>query len=143
MSRPDVRTLRIVAMAFLSTLTPSWAATFIVSNVGDSGGGSLRQAIESANSLPGPDVIQFNIPGAGPHIITPGLDLPGASEVTVDGTTQPGYSGKPRIVIRGGSGTSSYGLLLFDDCAVRGLAVNNFSSVGLLVFGSRNVISGC
>jgi titin len=71
------------------------------------------------------------------------LDLPGASELTVDGTTQPGYSGKPRIVIRGGSGTSSYGLLLFDDCAVRGLAVNNFSSVGLLVFGSRNVISGC
>ena len=59
------------------------AANFIVDNTGDTadalpgdglcddGGGNctLRAAIEEANALNGPDIIAFNIPGGGPHII--------------------------------------------------------------------------
>ena len=39
------------------------AATFVVNNTDDSGSGSLRQAIEDANSTAGPDVIEFTITG--------------------------------------------------------------------------------
>src|SRR5262245_43530737 len=48
------------------------AVTLVVTNTSDSGAGSLRQAILSANLTPSvADVINFNIPGAGPHVITP------------------------------------------------------------------------
>src|SRR5437660_386374 len=43
------------------------AATFVVTNVNDSGTGSLRQAILSANaSVNVPDIINFSIDGSGP-----------------------------------------------------------------------------
>ena len=42
----------------------------------DSGAGSLRQAILDANSSAGPHTIQFAIPGAGVHTITPLTPLP-------------------------------------------------------------------
>lgn len=45
------------------------AATFSVINTNDSGTGSLNQAVMDANNTPGDDVITFNIPGAGPHLI--------------------------------------------------------------------------
>jgi hypothetical protein len=46
-------------------------ATFTVTNVLDSGAGSLRQAILSANLTANvPDGIHFNIPGTGPHTIS-------------------------------------------------------------------------
>ncbi len=41
-------------------LTPS---TFTVANLNDSGTGSLRQAIMDANSLSGPDIIDFSVAG--------------------------------------------------------------------------------
>ena len=67
--------------------------TFIVINAGDSGGGSLRQAIIDANASPGTDMITFNIPGAGPHVITLMSSLPTVtSPVIIDGYTQPGAS---------------------------------------------------
>ena len=47
------------------------AATFTVTNINDSGGGSLRQAILNANANPGADSIHFNIPGGGVHSIIP------------------------------------------------------------------------
>jgi len=40
-----------------------------VSNTNDSGGGSLRAAIEFANANPTEDTITFDIPGTGPHVI--------------------------------------------------------------------------
>src|SRR5882672_10125503 len=62
------------------------ATTFTVTNTGDSGAGSFRQAIADANSNAGPDLISFNIPGAGVHTISPLTPLPSiAGAVTVDG----------------------------------------------------------
>lgn len=68
------------------------AATFTVTNTNDSGPSSLAQAITDANNLPGPDRIEFNIPGAGVHTITVTSDehLFIADDVTIDGYTQPG-----------------------------------------------------
>ena len=43
----------------------------VVTNTGDSGAGSLRAAILAANAAPDTNTISFDIPGAGPHTITP------------------------------------------------------------------------
>jgi hypothetical protein len=70
---------------------PIGAATFTVTNTNDTGAGSLRQAIEDANATAGADTIEFNIPGAGVHTITPQSLLPSINEAaTIDGYSQPG-----------------------------------------------------
>ena len=78
---------------------------FVVTNTLDSGPGSLRQAILDANATPnvgGPDVIRFSIPGLGAHTIQPLSTLPDITDpVVIDGTTQPGYAGKPVIELDG------------------------------------------
>jgi hypothetical protein len=73
---------------------PAEAATFNVSNLNDSGAGSLRQAILDANAAAGPDVITFQAGLTGTITLTSGqLELydsvdiqgPGAAVITVDG----------------------------------------------------------
>src|SRR5437016_14657292 len=60
--------------------------TYTVTTTNDSGAGSLRQAITSANSHVGADVIKFAI-GSGAKTITPLSRLPGITDiVTIDGT---------------------------------------------------------
>ena len=69
-------------------------STFLVTNINDSGPGSLRSAIEMANSRPGLDVISFDIPDPGrPRTIEPLTPLPAITDpLTLDGYTQPGSS---------------------------------------------------
>ncbi|HXE52701.1 MAG TPA: right-handed parallel beta-helix repeat-containing protein [Tepidisphaeraceae bacterium] len=63
--------------------------------------GSLREAIILADTNPGPDTITFNIPGPS-TTIAPSIPLPDVTDsTTIDATTQPGYSGKPLVVIDG------------------------------------------
>jgi len=73
---------------------PAEAATFTVTNLNDSGPGSLRQAIDDANSAGGPDVITFQAGLTGTITLTSGqlklydsVDIqgPGAAAITVDG----------------------------------------------------------
>ena len=57
-------------LAFESNAMQNYAsvfATYTVTNNSDSGTDSLRDAIDKANSNPGLDTINFNIPGTGPH----------------------------------------------------------------------------
>jgi hypothetical protein len=69
------------------------ASTYTVTTAADAGAGSLRQAILDANVAADADTIQFNIPGAGVHTITPLTDFPMITgPVTIDGYTQPGSS---------------------------------------------------
>ncbi|HEY0518567.1 MAG TPA: hypothetical protein VGC84_03660, partial [Ilumatobacteraceae bacterium] len=53
---------------------------------------SLRAALHEANASPGPDVINFNIPGPGVHTIQLGGPLPTITDggLTINGYTQPG-----------------------------------------------------
>lgn len=70
------------------------AATFTVTSTADSGAGSLRQALidANANGTATEDLVQFNIPGAGPHVINLQSNLPAiTSLITIDATTQPGW----------------------------------------------------
>ena len=115
------------------------AATYTVTNSLDIGGGSLRQAIHQANTNPGPDVIQFNIP-AGTLVIHPLIELPAITDpVRIDGATQPGYAGRPLIEINGDLITFAYGLRIeSSNSIVTGLAITHFAgdgAVGLLIAG--------
>src|SRR5262245_27374800 len=67
-------------------------AVFVVTNLKDSGNGSLRQAILDANAQPvGTDTIQFNLKGTGVQTIAPLSALPAVSgPVVIDGYSQPG-----------------------------------------------------
>lgn len=67
------------------------AATYTVINTSDAGAGSLRQAIIDANTNPGADTVEFNVPGAGVHTITPTSKYPDITEtLEINGLTQPG-----------------------------------------------------
>src|SRR5690242_19920386 len=78
--------------------SPAAAQTFTVTSVADSGAGSLRQAITSANATPGLDTISFNLPGSGPFTIVLASPLPNLTNpagIVIDATTQPGYAAQP------------------------------------------------
>ncbi|MDQ6834023.1 MAG: hypothetical protein M3008_11545, partial [Chloroflexota bacterium] len=79
------------------------AATFAVVNTSDTGSGSLRSAIMQANASPG-STISFGITGGGAQTITLMSSLPTITgNVTVDGTTAPGYTGTPLVTLDGGN----------------------------------------
>jgi hypothetical protein len=130
------------------------AATFTVVNTNDAGPGSLRQAILDANGTPGADLVSFALPGAGPHSISLATQLPLLSDaVTIDGTTQAGYSGHPVIEVRGGrsaalNGGERTGLRVgANDVTLRALCINGFTTQGLFLgWGksvTRVVVTGC
>lgn len=121
------------------------AMTFVVTNVNDSGPGSLRQAILDANANPGADSITFNI--AGPSLrIQPLLGLPDIVDpVVIDGSTQPGFSGAPIIEL---NGSKSAVRALFVNAAastIRSLVINEFSTGGILIgsAGNGTHVEGC
>jgi hypothetical protein len=88
------------------------ANTFVVTNTNDSGPGSLRQAILDANATTGADTIVFNISGSGVQTISLSVALPNIiAPVTIDGTTQPDFSGTPVIGLNGGNAISQRPLL--------------------------------
>lgn len=90
----------ILALAMFAGASRTSAATFVVTTNADSGAGSLRQAILSANASVGvPDVIQFSLTGTGPHIITPVTPLPNITDpVVMDAYTQSGASSNSLVI---------------------------------------------
>src|SRR5436309_17310 len=133
------------------------AATFTVTNINDSGAGSLRQAILDANAAAGTDSIVFAI-GSGPQLLTPATPLPAVTDpLTIDATTQPGYSGTPLIGIDGGLilGNGSFvnaGLILKAPATVLGFAIAGFrvpnyndgsEGAGIVIASSGCVVKRC
>lgn len=139
----------------------------VVTNTLDAGAGSLREAILCANAQPGLDTITFNIPGDGPHVIQPSVELPGITDaIEIDGYLQPGaavntspdgFNAVIKIVIDGSAGDpEANGLLLnVGGCVIRGLAIGGFPGVAdpsnTFIFGGSgvsineggNTIEGC
>jgi len=73
---------------------------FTVTNADTAGPGSLHQAIRDANRWSAASTISFDIPGPGPHTINLPKPLPVVTGPTViDGATQPGYAGSPRVTL--------------------------------------------
>src|SRR6059036_54551 len=73
--------------------------TYTVTNLNDSGLGSLRAAITSANAHMGPDTIVFTVAGT-INVLTQLPDL-SPSGTTIDRTTAPSYAGAPVVALRG------------------------------------------
>jgi Domain of unknown function (DUF4347)/Cadherin domain/Right handed beta helix region/Periplasmic copper-binding protein (NosD) len=122
-------------------------ATFTVTNTNDSGAGSLRQAIISANASAGADIITFNISGTGVHTIAPTSALPVITEaVTIDATTDDSFaanSNRPAIVLAGNNAAlGDEGLVLSanaDGSTLRGLVIRDWGGAGILIdIGSNN-----
>jgi hypothetical protein len=122
------------------------AATFTVTSTADSGNGSLRQAILSANLSAGTDSIRFTVGGAGVVNIIPRTELPALTgPVIIDGATQPGFAGTPLIRILGTNlSTAGSGLrVLGGGSTVRALWISGFAVAGLrLETAGSNVVVG-
>jgi hypothetical protein len=141
--------LLAAALAVLAA-TPLAGATFTVTSLGDTGAGSLRTAIASANALPGPDVVEFAPGLAGTIALTSGvleiadpLELrgPGAGVLAVTGgATQPVL----RISVPGSSLPPESGPP--EDFSVGGLTIRDgaaaIGSGGIEVFGENLVLEG-
>ncbi len=94
---------------------------------------TLRAALQEAQATAGADTIGFGIAGAGPFVIRPTSQLPRmTTPVTIDGTTQPGYSGTPLIELDGSLASSGAdGLkLAASSSVVKGLAIYSWSRTG-------------
>jgi hypothetical protein len=118
-------------------------ATFTVTNVNDSGPGSLRQAVLDANGAAGADTVAFNIASPA-KVIAPLTPLPDiAADTTVDGTTQPGYGGNPLVEIDFTSVPNGNSIppCWRDYGTVKGLAVNGCPWAGLASFPGATVSS--
>jgi Leucine-rich repeat (LRR) protein len=103
------------------------SATCTVTTTADSGPGSLREAINCANSNPGPDTIRFNIAGAGPHVIRLSNFIYMSQDtggLVIDATTQPGWQSGGMVIDGSNTTNAIYGLFNMDDC--RGLEFYGF-----------------
>ncbi len=116
----------------------------VVTSASPTGPGSLQWALYNASANPGHDTVSFAIPGPGVHriVIDPGVNpLPSVvGDLTVDGTTQPGYAGSPVIEVVGAGSLASgaRGLQLqgtSDVLVVRGLAIGGFGTAVRLLRG--------
>lgn len=117
---------------------------------------TLRAAIEEANAHAGPDVITFDIPGAGPHTIRPMSALPAITEPSsIDGYTQPGASPNTNaptagsnavlmIELDGSAAGNTHGLrIAAGSSVIRGLAINRFRRSGIrLDTAGGNTVAG-
>lgn len=122
------------------------AATIIVTSNADSGAGTLRAAITSANATVGSDTITFAI-GTGFQTITLATALPTITQpVVIDATTQPGWLGNPLIEINGAAVTGTGLTINAGSSTVKGLVINRFQGAGghgIVLASGSNTIQNC
>ncbi len=138
------------------------ANALIVTSTGDSGPGTLREALLNALSNPGPDSILFNIPDSDPGFdpatgswfITPSTFLPELlDETVIDGGSQRRFQGDrnpvgPEIFIDGKNLSSGSGFVIADarNCIISEVGIVNFHERGINIYGKKateNIIRGC
>jgi hypothetical protein len=164
----------VLCVGFLglqSTLNAVQAATITVTGTGDivavDGTVTLREAITAANTNAvvgdapagaGTDIINFAIPGAGPHTIAPTSALPDITQtVTIDGYSQNGAAANTlaqgdnaalKIEVDGtNAGNETNGFTFSgagaNGSTIRGLVINRFKYSAILIVDSSNVtVSG-
>jgi titin len=129
---------------------------YLVTSNGDSGAGTLRDAIEYFNAYRAelkkdhlddmvPDHVSFHIGKGGHQTIHLHSPLPDVSDyLIIDGTTQPGYAGKPLIELDGsGAGKDANGLhFTTTGNKVVGLVINHFAHAGIKLNAMDTVLQG-
>jgi len=120
-------------------------ATLSVTTTADSGAGSLRQAILDANDTttnPGQNTIDFSIGTSGSQTISLASPLPAitnTSGVIIDGTSEPGFTTTPLIVLNGSGAGSGDGLDIDGgNSTVKGLVIQDFASGAAIGLASND-----
>jgi CSLREA domain-containing protein len=148
---------RIMPESLRNQIEPTvHAANFTVNTADDHDDGvcngadcTLREAINAVNAGAGGDTISFSISGGGVHTINVSSTFGGftiTKAVTIDGTTQPGFTGAPLIELNGASaGGNVVGLSInAQNVTVKSLVINRFTNYGINFdsFGN-NSVQGC
>src|ERR1051326_660122 len=119
--------LTLILLLLGASLQALTGNTFTVTTTNDSGPGSLRDAITSANNNAGADTIDFNISGAGQKTISILSDLPNLTEaVVIDGGN--GGVATNRVQITNGASLAGCLTLNASSIDIRNLVINGFSS---------------
>ena len=138
---------------------PAVPLTNVVTSTADAGPGSLRAALYYATDNPG-TTVRFNIPPSDPGYsngvfnlrLTGHLPPLATNGMVIDGSTQPGFTGKPLIVVNGAlilpeTFTSNSGLLIYSASnQVRNISFQGFNWNGLTLEyadATNNTIAGC
>ena len=87
-AKPHPTLLATALQLALGIATSAHAANFVVSDVGDSGPGTLRQAVLDANGSSGPHTITFDLTGGSTIGLTSGDIQFTGPDVTIQGTGQ-------------------------------------------------------
>ena len=125
---------RQISAASTATVAPDLT---VYNTRDDANPGSLRHAFNELNQGLG-SVITFRIPGTGPFVIAPATPLPVlARPVLIDATTEESFVGRPLVVVSGANlpaGGGNDGITLAGGFStVKGLVINGFSGVGLVL----------
>gem|GEM_PF-1178345 len=143
-------------------VAPQIAATFVVNSAADlpdavpgdglcntsaataQGVCTLRAAIQEANASAGADVITFNIGEGGVATINLNSPLPNiTAPLTIDGTTQPGFTSSPIIELNGANARAGGLIITGGSSTVRGLVINRFLGSAIQLIGSGgNIVEG-
>ena len=143
-----LRTVLVLTTLCLFRPATGTAATLTVTNNGDAAtGGTLRWALKVAATNGQVDTIAFNLPAS--TTIAPTGNLPWISELatglTIDGTTQPGYSGTPIVKLLGTNKAVTEGLVMqAENNTIKGLFITKFPGAGVTFMGGRsNAVKNC
>jgi hypothetical protein len=105
------------ALHILELEDRSVPSTYVVSNTGDSGAGSLRQAILSANAHPGADKVRFDDGVLGTITLT--------SQVSVTGDTDLKGPGADVLTVSGGGTTRVLSIAAGANVGIKNLTIAN------------------
>jgi hypothetical protein len=139
-----VHTRVLLLLAVLSVAGTGWADTYRVRNTNDSGTYSLRWAIEQANSHVGRDRIVFAPHMSGKVIRAAGqLPLIYGNRTIINGDID--GDGAPDVAVRRtGLGTGYAISIQANYCTIAGLAITDFSGVGIHIKNAHhNTIRSC
>ena len=130
--------------------TETTGTTFVVFRTADDTfPGSLRREILDANATSGPVTIDFDLGTSGAQVLQPTRALPAitnSSGVTVDGTSEPGFSpatNTPLVVLDGSKAGIVNGLVITGgNSTVKGLVIENFRplAAGLVLNSNNNTV---
>ncbi|HVU27545.1 MAG TPA: M12 family metallopeptidase [Verrucomicrobiae bacterium] len=137
---------------------PTVPLTNVVTTTADSGNGSLRAAMYYAQDHPG-SIVKFNIPtsdsgyrnGVFTIHLTGQLPTLATDGMVIDGSTQPGFSGNPLIVLDAlqiipETFTSDTLLIYSANNQIKNISLQGFNWNGVTMLyadATNNVISGC
>ena len=137
----------VAMLCLILTAGACWAKTYVVTKTGDAGRGTLRWAIDNANTRPSDDEIVFD-PGLSGATIRPLTNLPALTDpgTVIDGDIN--ADGLPEVELRGSKVNGGIGLKITQDtktgCTIRGLCITDWEARGLEIWISdHNEVYGC